>query len=189
MIKFAAFLPPLFMAGMACAAPLTLTPADPQPQADALAAGLAVAYAYPKDVHTLEEARDALGKARAGSPLQGLSYADNTEGDLTMTARAAQKVAAQINGFIHFDAAGTYEVDVFSNDGIQLSLGGAEVALFDDIHGCEAAGVQEVEVPQAGWYAVEAVYFQRKGSACLMMDWNVDGAMGAVPDTAFAHLP
>ena len=171
------------------AAPLALSLADPQPDTAELEPGLAVAYAYPNDVRTIAEARDALGKSRRGMPLAGLSYADNSEGDPTLTARSAQKVAAQISGFMKFDAPGTYEVEVFSNDGIHLTLGGAEVASFDDIHGCLSAGLVEVEVPQAGWYPVDAVYFQRKGTACLMMDWNVEGALEPVPDTAFAHKP
>ncbi|MFC6759817.1 hypothetical protein ACFQFQ_10450 [Sulfitobacter porphyrae] len=44
-----------------------------------------------------------------------------------------------------------------------------------------------VAVPQAGWYEVEATYFQRKGSACLLMDWGQSGNMEPVPDSAFAH--
>ncbi len=187
MTRSLAFLLPLFLGSAAMAAPLTLTPADPQPDTGALSPGLAVAYAYPKDVHTLEEAQDALGKARAGLPLNGLSYEDNTDGDLTLTSKSAQKVAAAISGFIRFDTPGTYTVDIFSNDGIMLSLGGTQVAHYDDIHACESAGAQEVEVPTAGWYAVEATYFQRKGSACLAMDWDVGGTMGPVPDEAFAH--
>lgn len=174
------------VAGPALAAPITLSPADPQPSAGDLSAGLAVSYAYPSDVRTLDDANSALRKGRSGPPLKGLSYVDNTEGDKTLTSKSSKKVAASISGYIKFDAAGTFEVDVLSNDGIALSIGGQPVALYDEIHACEPAGVQEVVVPQAGWYALEATYFQRKGTACLMMDWNVGGSMGPVPDSAFA---
>ena len=174
--------------GAAFAAPVTLSPADPQPNASDLSKGLAVSYAYPSDVRTLDDASSALRKGRKGPPLKGLSYQDTKEGDLTLTSRTAQKVAAAISGYIRFDAPGTYEVDVFSNDGIMASIGGQPVALYDEIHACEPAGVQEVIVPQAGWYELEATYFQRKGTACLMMDWNVSGRMGPVPDSAFAHI-
>ena len=171
----------------AFAAPVTLSPADPQPNAGDLSPGLAVSYAYPSDVRTLDDASGALRKGRKGPPLKGLSYEDNSEGDLTLTSRSAQKVAAAISGYIRFDAPGTFEIDVFSNDGIMLSIGGQPVALYDEIHACEPAGVQEVVVPEAGWYTIEATYFQRKGTACLMMDWNVDGRMAPVPDGVFAH--
>ena len=178
----------LLAGSAAFAAPLTLTPADPQPDAAELKPGLAVSYAYPKDVRTLEDARAALRKGRKGPPLRGMSYEDNAEGDLTLTSKSAQKVAAAISGFIRFDAPGTYEIDVISNDGVVANIGGQPVALYDEIHACEPAGVQEVIVPSAGWYNFEATYFQRKGTACLIMDWNVGGRMAPVPDSAFAHI-
>lgn len=176
-----------FLAVAAHAEPLALTLADPQPDAGDLTPGLAVSYAY-KSVRTLEEATEALDDARKGRPLTGLSYEDNNDGDLTLTSKSAQKVAAAISGFIRFDAAGTFEVDTLSNDGLVLTVGGQEVAFYDDVHACEPSGVMEVMVPEAGWYAVEATYFQRKGSACLSMEWNVGGTMGPVPDEAFAHI-
>ena len=183
-ISLAAFL----AAAPLLAAPVTLTPADPQPAEADLSPGLAVSYGYPGEVRTLADARDGLKKARRGPPLRGLSYEDNAEGDLTLTSRKSQKVAAEISGFLRFDAPGTYTVNIFSNDGIEASLGGAQIALYDDIHACEPAGEQEIIVPEAGWYALEAVYFQRKGTACLAMDWDVTGRMGPVPDASFSHI-
>ena len=176
-----------FLAVAAHAEPIMLKPADPQPAADDLTPGLAVSYAY-ESVRTLADATEALADSSDGPPLKGLSYPDNNEGDLTLTAKSAQKVVAAISGFIRFDEAGTFEVDTLSNDGLVLSISGQEVAYYDDVHACEPSGVMEVEVPQAGWYELEATYFQRKGSACLSMDWNVGGTLGQVPDEAFAHI-
>ncbi|AXI46546.1 hypothetical protein C1J03_11275 [Sulfitobacter sp. SK012] len=185
-MKFTSTLIALAFAVPAWAEPLTLTPADPQPDAGDLTPGLAVAYAYPKSPKTLEDAADALKKSRPGPAIKGMSY-DTPEGELVMTSRKGTKVAASITGFLRFDAAGTFTVDVISNDGVQTFLGGQEIAFYDGVHACEPAGEQEVIVPEAGWYAIETTYFQRKGSACLMMDWNVSGEMGLVPDEAFAH--
>lgn len=165
-----------------------LSPADPQPAAGDLSPGLAVSYAYPKDVRLLEDAVDALASAEKGPPIKGLSYMDNNEGDLTLTSKKSTKVAAAISGFIRFDAAGTFEVELISNDGIAASIGGQQIGLYDGVHACEPAGIQEVVVPEAAWYPIEIAYFQRKGSACLEMDWNVDGRMGPVPDKVFAHI-
>ena len=170
------------------AAPLQLTPADPQPNEGKLKPGLAVTYAYPDDVKTLADARDALNnRSKAGPALRGLSYADNKEGEPTMTAQFSTNVAADISGYIRFDAPGTYTVNFLSNDGIEARIGGQEVAYFDERHPCEPAGAVEVAVPEAGWYAVEALYFQRRGTACLMMQWSVGGGLGQVPDDAFRH--
>lgn len=169
----------------AFAAPLKLTPADPQPTN--LSDGLAVSYAYGAGGRTLEEAEAKLRRAEPGPPLAGLSYLDSDPGDLTLTSTEAEKVAATISGYIRFEAAGTFEIDFLSNDGLLASIGGQQVALLDGVHSCDPTGVQEVEVPVAGWYALEATYFQRKGSACLMMDWNVSGEMEPVPDGVFGH--
>ncbi|MEW9921789.1 hypothetical protein AB2B41_19450 [Marimonas sp. MJW-29] len=188
MFRPAAVFAALLLALPAFAAPVTLTPANPQPSASDLSPGLAVSYGYPGEVRTLKDAQAGLKKARRGPPLKGLSYEDNNEGDLTLTSRKSQKVAAEISGFIRFDAPGTYQINVFSNDGIMASIGGQRIALYDEIHACEPAGVQEVIVPEAGWYELEAIYFQRKGTACLMMDWNVGGSMAPVPDSAFAYI-
>ncbi|MFK7835743.1 MAG: PA14 domain-containing protein [Sulfitobacter sp.] len=177
----------LLLAAPAVADPVTLTPADPQPSAGDLSPGLAVSYAYPGEVRTLQAATSALKKSRSGPALRGLSYEDNNDGDLTLTSKKGKKVAAAITGYIRFDAPGTYTVDVISNDGVSASIGGQPVALYDGVHACEPAGEQEVVVPEAGWYDVDVTYFQRKGTACLIMDWNVGGEMGPVPDAAFAY--
>lgn len=174
-------------AAPALAGPLKLSPANPQPAAGELAPGLGVSYVY-HSVRTLQQAKQVLDRAKPGPALAGLSYLDGSETDIALTSKQAQKVIASINGYIRFDAPGTYALDVISNDGIVASIGGQQVALHDGVHGCESAGVQEVEVPQAGWYALEATYFQRKGSSCLLMDWGPSAsALEPVPDAAFAH--
>jgi len=187
MIKLTTAALAALLAAPVLAAPLTLVPADPQPDAGDLKPGLAVSYAYPKEVRTLDQADSALRKAKPGPALVGLSYLDGDDGDITLTSKSHKKVAAQITGYLQFESAGTFEIDFFSNDGIRVELGGQQVALYDEVHACESAGLQEVEVPVAGWYEITATYFQRKGTACLMMDWNADGAIGPVPDSAFAY--
>ena len=75
-----------------------------------------------------------------------------------------------------------------NNDGLALSIGGQQVADYDGVHACGYAGEVEVNVPQAGYYPLEATYFQRKGTACLMMEWGADAdSLDFVPDSAFFH--
>lgn len=171
------------------AAPVTLSPADPQPAAGNLSAGLAVSYAFPGDVRTVKDAQNALSrKSEAGTPLAGLSYDDTAEGDATLTSGKATKVAADISGYIKFDAPGTYVLDFLNNDGLEISIGGQIVGDYDEVHACGYAGEIEVEVPTAGYYPLQATYFQRKGTACLMMEWGPDSdGLELVPDSAFFH--
>lgn len=180
----AAFLFPL----SAFAAPLALTPADPQPAAGALVPGLAVSYATGSDGRSLGEAKSDLRKAKPGDPIPALNYDDEPEGTPVLTSSQSSLVAAAISGYIKFDAPGTYVLDFLSNDGLEISIGGQQVGLYDGVHSCGYVGEVEVEVPKAGYYPLEATYFQRKGTACLMMEWGPDSdGLDIVPDSAFFH--
>lgn len=167
---------------------IALTLADPQPEAGSLTPGLAVKYTSSKfNGKTLEEAEEALEDAADGPALVGFSY-DTEEAENVLTSDLATKVAADISGYIKFDAAGTYVLDFLSNDGLVIEIGGKELGVYDGIHPCGYVGEQTVEIPAAGYYALDATYFQRKGSACLLMEWGPDSdGLEAVPDTAFFH--
>ena len=173
------------IAAPAFSAPLVLTPSDPQPAE--ITEGLAVSYAYPKKVKTLEQAERALKEATPGTALSGLDYMDTLEGENTLTADRPFNVAAAITGYVKFDDAGTYIIDFLTNDGLHANIGGQEVAYFDGRHPCEQSAAVEVEVPVAGWYDLSATYFQRAGTACLHMraglgepDWMENALFGYV---------
>lgn len=174
-------------AGMLAAAPLKLTPADPQPRG--LKPGLSVQYAYPDDVKSLAEAKVALKqKAKPGRPLKGLDYRDTNEGDKTLTSDRAMHVAARIKGYVRFDKPGIYTVDFLSNDGMRATIGGQKVSQFDGRQPCEPTFGSDVEVPKAGWYKLEVLYFQRLGTACLHMRSAPKGKRATwMPDSAFGH--
>ena len=157
----------MMIAGAAFAAPLKLKPASPQPSG--LKSGLAVKYAYPPDVKSLNQATRALKRAKAGTPLKGLDYRDTAPGEKALTSKQEKHVAAAISGFVKFDSAGTYTIDFLTNDGLDARIGGQEVGHFDGRQTCQETRAVEVEVPQAGWYPVEITYFQRVGTSCLLM--------------------
>lgn len=161
----------ILAASTAAAGPLKLEPADPQPTD--LKQGLAVKYAK-ASVRTLAEAAQHLDGASPGKPLEGLDYRDTADGDPTLTSGTATKIVAGISGYVRFDEPGTYFMDFLSNDGLQMTIGGQEVVYLDGVHPCEASEEVEVSIPQAGWYALEALYFQRKGTACLHMRAGMD---------------
>ena len=171
------------LSNTAFARTLVLELANPQPKG--LTQGLDVLYSKNAGGRSLQAAKSTLSRARPGKPLKGLSYLDIDGGDNVLTSDQKEKLAAVITGYIRFDAPGTYQVNFFSNDGLDANIGGQQVALADEVRSCDPTGVTDVQVPSAGWYALEATYFQRKGSACLMMDWNVGGKMAPVPDRAF----
>lgn len=178
----------LLAAAPALAAPLKLKPADPQPAASK--SGLSVTYAYPdEDIKTLADAAAALkAKSESGRALAGLDHADTTEGEPTLTSKRAMNVAARIRGFVRFDAPGTYDIEFLTNDGLDARIGGQRVGFFDGRQACEGTVVVPVEVPAAGWYPVNVLYFQRLGTACLHMKWGPAGGKRTwTPNAAFAR--
>lgn len=180
----------LFAAGVAEAAPLKLNPASPQPSG--VKRGLKVSYVWagdpPARIQDLSQARSLLGKAKPGAPLRGLDYADTNEGDPVLTHSEHFNVAAKIRGYIKFDAAGIYEIETWSNDGIDATIAGQSVGRYSGRQGCEANQRVEVEVPQAGWYDLSILYFQKYGTACLMMKWGKKGEkLSWVPNGAFGY--
>jgi hypothetical protein len=174
-----------FIAGAGAASPLTLTLANPQPAK--VKEGLAVEYAYPKDVSSLRDAAAALkAGAKLGTPLAGLDYLASDSSPFALTSGQEFKVAARIKGYLKFDAPGTYTLEFYSNDGLDLSLGGQGVAKVDNKRDCDPIGAVEVRISEAGWYDLEALYWQRKGGSCLIMEWSKDGGeLEAVPAEAF----
>lgn len=174
-------------ATVAGAAPLELQPAHPQPTG--LKPGLAVVYAYPQDVKNLSEASSALKiGSETGQPLTGLDYRDTNEGDITLTANRAMQVVASIKGYVHFDTPGIHNIDFLTNDGLRARIGGQVVGKFDGRQSCDTTILSEVKVPQAGWYDVDILYFQRLGTACLHMRMGPEGKRPRwMPDAAFGH--
>lgn len=177
----------LFAATLADAAPLKLKPANPQP--GNLKSGLAVKYAFPTEVRNLTDAERALKRgAKAGKPLKGMDYRDTLEGEPTLTSGQALRVVAGITGYVKFDAPGIYTIDFLSNDGLQVKIGGKEVVYLDERTPCDPSPATQVQVPSAGWYDLEAVYFQRLGTACLHMRAGKEGSRVTwMPNSAFGH--
>ncbi|MFN3260358.1 MAG: hypothetical protein ACE37J_07345 [Pikeienuella sp.] len=176
-------------AAAAWAEPIALRPADPQPEAGALLPGLSVRYAYPHSVRSLREAREWLESgSEQGEPLPNLRHRDSMEGDPTLTAKQPMRVAAAISGYVRFERPGPQQVEFLSNDGLEVSIGGAVVSKHDGVHPCETNGVVDVLVPEPGWYEIELTYFQWKGTSCLLMRWGAEGEkLGWAPDEAFAR--
>lgn len=172
---------------------IELTP-GPQPDEDQLQPGLQVLYAY-RDIKWLREVEPWIeDKGKPGDPLPNLGYYSE-EGEPVLTTSVSQFVAAEITGFMKFPTAGQYELEFASNDGLWVFLGadGTEVYKHDGRHVCDTLGAVDVTVPEAGWYPLRILYFQRYKSSCLWLSWRAPGdaqiGEDPVPDEFFAHSP
>lgn len=174
----------------AYAAPLKLTPANPQPSG--LKPGLSVKYAWGGPplarIDSLEQAGALLAGAKRGKPLRGLDYRETNVGDPVLTYHEHFNVAADIRGYIRFDAPGIYVMEIWSNDGAWAWISGQTVGYNSDRTPCDPGQQVTVEVPQAGWYDLKVRYFQKYKSSCLMMKWGKQGSkLKWVPNNVFGY--
>ncbi len=165
----------------------TVRPATPQPGPAALAGGLAVVYYYDDFRDTSLAAAVERGPGEAGPPLPQIDY--RTGIGTVLTSDANDFVGAHITGFIHFDEVGRWELKVTSNDGVRLTVGDA--MLFEDMtpHPDYDSPPLAVDVPEAGWYPLQILYYERKHTSTLRLWWRRPTAEGfdVVPAAAFKH--
>jgi hypothetical protein len=157
--------------------------ANPQPKDDQLQPGLAVGYSYGY-VQQLREIRTPA--KRDGAPLMQLNHAGDGN---VLTTTYTEGVQADIQGFIKLDAPGAWTFEVMSNDGVRVTLGGKKILEDDFIHSDRMSKPATVEVKEPGWYQLNVLYFQRKGTYALELHWQKpDGTKEIVPASAYAHL-
>ncbi|MCP5370767.1 MAG: hypothetical protein H6907_03465 [Hyphomicrobiales bacterium] len=147
--------------------------------------GLAVAYVYDFVRHLSQ-----LGgwkQAEAGPPLPQLDYRSG-EGEV-LTSGENNGVGANIQGFIHFDRPGAWLLKVTANDGVRLTVAGQQLYEDPTVHGDRDSEPLPVSVAKAGWYPLEMLYFERKGTATLRLWWSPPGGgeFQIVPAAALGH--
>ncbi|MBO9479189.1 hypothetical protein J7382_16715 [Shimia sp. R11_0] len=178
----------LFVGTTASAEIINLTPADPQPTG--LKQGLSVVYAVnDRKVRTLGPAKRRIERfGEPGKPLAGLNYPDKGKDAEVLTSGRSSLVSAMVNGYIKFPAAGTYGVEFYTNDGAQIWISGQTVGKLDKVTACASAGRPQVNVPKAGWYDIQVLYFQKEGTACFESEWTPPGGTRQlIPDSAFGY--
>lgn len=165
-------------------------PLVPQPSPQALQDGLAVRYYLSRFNHVDELAAFMESQSgKEGQTLPNLDYVMGAGNVLGTTS--GDFVGAHIFGLIAFDKPGTYQLQVTSNDGVRLSLGG--VMLFEDPepHPDSTSAPLPVEIKTPGLYPLDILYYEKKGTATLKLYWQTPGSdtFVAVPPAAFKHLP
>ena len=174
-----AFVPVTAAAPLGGAAPLS-----PQPDASDVTPGLGVTYYYAmfRDVADIA----SLVPGKSGKPIPVLDHVTKT--GKVLTADRPMGVGAEIRGLIHFAEPGTWTFRVNSNDGVRVSVGGVLLHEDPEVHPDTMSAPIELAVPEAGWYALEIDYFQRKGTSALQLLWTPPGGEEAiVPAEALAH--
>jgi hypothetical protein len=156
--------------------------AEPQPAQ--LTPGLAVEYTYAK-VNYVDELKGR--KFEPGPPLADVNY---RWGGNVLTSKSRESVGAIITGFIRFEKPGVYGFEVTSNDGVRVEVGGQILHEDPGVHPDSTSDRIDVKIDQPGWYPLRIVYFQKRGTASLVLAWVGPGEKGKavpVPAKAFGH--
>jgi len=177
----------LSVAAMAEAGALTgLKPAEPQPTPDQLAPGLAVQYTYAIMNH-VDEMKGR--KFEPGAPITHLDWRMGT--GRVLTSKDNTGVGAIITGFVMFEKPGVYGLDVTSNDGVRVEIGGQLIHEDPGVHSDTTSDRIDVSVDKPGWYPITITYFQKRYTATLVVRWIAPGDKGKlapIAPKALAHL-
>jgi hypothetical protein len=166
-------------------------PGAPLPLETRLEPGLAVRYwdVFVRHVDELPREETLLVKSRGGPPLRFIDHQFG-RGEV-FDSGTNRGIGLEITGFIRLDRTGTYRFQTLSNDGVRVYLDGR--TLIDDPaqHSDQLSPEARLEVVRPAWYPLGLRYFQRKGTAALVLYWQPPGAAGLqpVPPEAFGHRP
>jgi PA14 domain-containing protein len=163
-----------------------LKPAEPQPSPDQLAPGLAVQYTYAIMNH-VDEMKGR--KFEPGPPITHLDWRMGT--GRVLTSKDNTGVGAMITGFVMFDKPGVYGLDVTSNDGVRVEIGGQLIHEDPGVHSDTTSDRIDVSVDKPGWYPITITYFQKRYTATLVVRWIAPGDKGKlqpIAPKALAHL-
>lgn len=153
--------------------------------ADKLSPGLATHYldGFYRHVRQMAPA----DKGRPGTPVLNLDHRFG-EGEVFASGKS-RGIGVEFSGYIHLSSSGVYQFQALSNDGVEVTIGGQRVAWDPTVHSDRLTAIEKLQVSSAGWYPVTVRYFQRKGTAALILYWQQpeETAMSVIPPAAFGH--
>ncbi|HSO67276.1 MAG TPA: PA14 domain-containing protein [Desulfatirhabdiaceae bacterium] len=167
---------------------IQIQPVKPQPLIDRLTPGLAVRYIEKKFRH-INEMPAEINAYAVGKPILMLNHRFNGE-EPVFDSGLSREVGLWITGWIHFPKTGQYDLMANSNDGIRVWIGENQVIDDPEVHSDRFSPQASLTVTEAGYYPLKILYFQRKGTACLQMNWKGPGEtqFSVIPNTAYSHL-
>jgi hypothetical protein len=155
--------------------------------------GLGVVYLPGKFRHTKEmPSGDSQGQlGRPGAPI--LQFNHRFGSGEVFASGIARGIGLEATGFIHLERAGVYRFKALSNDGIRVWIADRLVVDDGEWHstGDRFSIPLTLDNPRSGWAAIRLRYFQRKGTAALILYWQPPGSdeFEVIPESAYAHGP
>lgn len=152
--------------------------------------GLAVVYIFQKyrSVDQIPTGKAALRMGRRGKPVTILNHQSGKEESVFASGRSLG-VAMVMEGFLDLDKPGIYHWQAMANDGIRLFIDNKMIFEDPKVHSDRLTPTGTLKVTKGGRYPVQIIYFQRKGTATLKLNWQPPGAeqFSLVPAEVYWH--
>ena len=165
----------------------------PQPKAVAnLQPGLDVVYFFDYSARNLDvmpEYNPAKPRGTKGAPISNLNH--HFGYGQVFNSGVSQEVGMRFTGWIHLAQSGEYAFQALSNDGIRVFIGGQKILDDPTQHSDRLTGPVVSRIQNPGWHPIRVDYFQRKGTAAIVLSWQPPGSDGFVPipPEMLAHEP
>lgn len=152
--------------------------------------GLATVYIEKKyrNVDQVPTGEAAHKAGYQGKPVLLLNHLSGKE-EFVFDSGRSQGVAMVMNGFLHLDKQGTYLWHAMANDGIRMFINNKMIFEDPKVHKDRLTPTGTLQVDESGWYPVNIIYFQRKGTAALKLYWQPPAAkeFTLVPAEVYWH--
>ena len=165
-----------------CTAPMQETQQSPagtdvKGNTSQLQPGLEVVYIFKKyrNVDQIPTGEAALRMGRRGEPVTMLNHQSGKEESVFASGRS-QGVGMVIDGLLNLEKAGTYRWQALANDGIRMFINNKMIFEDPKVHPDRLTPTGTLEIAKGGYYPVQIIYFQRKGTAALKLYWQPPGA-------------
>lgn len=166
---------------------------DPAPvESAAMQPGLSVIYYKkysPRNLKNLPETESAKYLSFQGEPIIQLNHQFG-KGDV-FGSGTNRLVGMRMRGYLNLTKADIYEFQALSNDGVSVIISGKPLINDPTQHSDRLSNIGVVTVKTPGWYPVIIEYFQRKGTAALVLYWKSPGSkeFEPIPQEIYGHIP
>jgi len=176
---------PLYAAGIEKHTPAEIDTATLKP-------GLAVLYFYKFWARHLDDLPTGDFAIMVGKPGDPIPYLNHKFGkEEVFGSGESRGVGIQMDGYIKLSHTGEYWFKAFANDGIRVIVNEQLVVDDPEWHedGDRYSNPLNITLSETGWYPLRVRYFQRKGTATLILYWKRPGDKNftIIPEVAYAH--
>lgn len=126
-------------------------------------------------------------QGRPGAPVLQLNH--RFEKNEVFASGRSRGIGVQLSGLIHLEQPGIYQFKAMANDGIALRIDDQLIFTDPTVHGDRFSPTGTFTATKDDWYPILIRYFQRKGTATLILYWQQpgDSSFEVIPAAAYAH--